>query len=70
MKIGFSKLAEFRPKECVLPGSSGTHFVCVCTKHKNVKHMMAAIVNIFQHDVMDCSPEEPGPSTLNSTWKD
>ena len=66
MKIGFSKFAQFCPKECVLPCSSGTHSVCVCTKHHNVKLMMAAIVQIFQHDVMDCSPEEPGPSTLNS----
>ena len=30
MKIGFSKFAEFCPRECVLPGSSGTHSVCVC----------------------------------------
>ena len=35
MKIGFSKFAEFCPKECVLPGSSGTHSLCVCTKHNN-----------------------------------
>ena len=27
---------------------------------------MAAIVQIFQHYVIDCSPEEPGISTLNS----
>ena len=28
--------------------------------------MMAAIDQIFQHYVMDCSPEEHGVSTLNS----
>ena len=67
MILVFSKFAEFRPKECVLPGSSGTHSVCVCTKHQNVKLMIAAFVRICQQDVMDCSPEEPDPSTLNST---
>ena len=46
MKIGFT---EFCPKECVLPGSSGTHSVCVCTKHQNVKLMVVSIVQIFQH---------------------
>jgi hypothetical protein len=37
-KIGFSKFAELRPKQCVLAGSSGTHSVCVCTTHQNMKH--------------------------------
>ncbi|CAF4207878.1 unnamed protein product [Rotaria magnacalcarata] len=48
LKIGFSKFAELRPKECVLPGSSGTHSVCICTKHQNVKLMMAAIEKVFK----------------------
>jgi hypothetical protein len=39
-KIGFSKFAELRPKQCVLAGASGTHSVCVCTIHQNVKLMM------------------------------
>ena len=30
-KIGFSKFASLRPKECVLAGACGTHSVCVCT---------------------------------------
>ena len=38
-KIGFSKFAELRPKECILAGSSGTHSVCVCTIHQNIKLM-------------------------------
>ena len=29
-----------RPKECVLAGSSGTHSVCICTTHNNVKLLM------------------------------
>ena len=40
-KIGFSKFAMLRPKECVLAGSNGTHSVCVCTIHNNVKLMMS-----------------------------
>ena len=37
--IGFSKFADLRPKQCVLAGSSGTHSVCVCVTHQNVKLM-------------------------------
>ena len=40
MSIGFSKFAELRPKHCCLAGASGTHAVCVCTIHQNVKLMM------------------------------
>lgn len=36
-KIGFSKFAELRPKECILPNGKGTHNVCVCTIHQNFK---------------------------------
>ena len=39
-QIGFSKFAELRPKHCVLAGASGTHSVCVCTIHQNVKLMI------------------------------
>ena len=42
MKIGFSSFALLRPKQCVLPGASGTHSVCVCTSHQNIKLMHAA----------------------------
>ena len=40
LNIGFSKFAELRPKNCILAGASGTHSVCVCTIHQNVKLMM------------------------------
>ena len=40
VKIGSSTYADLRPKECVLAGSSGTHSICVCTIHQNVKLMM------------------------------
>ena len=39
IKIGFSNFAELRPRQCVLAGSIGTHSVCVCTTHQNVKLM-------------------------------
>ena len=39
-KIGFSKFADLQPKHCILAGASGTHTVCVCTIHQNVKLMM------------------------------
>ncbi len=38
-KIGFSKFAELRPQHCFLAGASGTHSVCVCTIHQNMKLM-------------------------------
>lgn len=38
IKIGFTKFAELRPKECVLAlDKHGTHSVCVCEHHQNVK---------------------------------
>lgn len=40
IKVGFSKFAELRPKNCVLAGQSGTHTVCICTIHQNVKLMV------------------------------
>lgn len=36
IKIVLSKFCMLRPKWCVLAGSPGTHFVCVCTIHENV----------------------------------
>lgn len=41
VKLGFSKFAEARPKNIVLPGSAGTHVVCVCTYHQNPKLMIS-----------------------------
>lgn len=43
VKLSFSMFAKLRPKNCVLPGQSGTHLVCVCTIHQNVKMMLDAI---------------------------
>ncbi|XP_043462733.1 uncharacterized protein LOC122498838 isoform X1 [Leptopilina heterotoma] len=43
VKIGFSRFAQLRPRHCVLAGRSGTHTVCVCVYHENVKLMLDAI---------------------------
>ena len=40
-KIGFSKVLQLRPKECVLAGASGTYSVCACAVHQDVKLIMA-----------------------------
>ena len=49
-KIGFSKFCQLRPKWCVIAGSSGTHSVCVCTYHQNMKLVLAPI-NVTYHDL-------------------
>ena len=43
LHIGFTKFAELRPKHCILAGASGTHAVCVCTIHQNVKLMLEGV---------------------------
>lgn len=42
--IGFSKFAANRPKNCILANSSGTHSVCVCVYHQNVKLMFETLL--------------------------
>lgn len=42
-KIGFSKFCELRPRWCVTVTSRGSHSVCVCAIHQNVKLMVAAL---------------------------
>ena len=61
VKIGFSKFAQMRPRDCVLAGASGTHCVCVCTTHENVKLMMQggkmsdlALGNVTLKTYTDC----------------
>ena len=43
LEIGFSKFCSLRPKWCVLPGSSGTHSVCACTHHQNMKLILTPL---------------------------
>lgn len=40
IEIGFSSFASLRPKHCILAGGSGTHTVCVCSIHQNIKLMI------------------------------
>ena len=42
VKIGISKFCSLHPKECITVGARGTHSVCVCVYHQNVKLMLAA----------------------------
>ena len=43
LKIGFSTFALLRPKWCMTVGVAGSHNVCVCTYHQNVKLMLHAV---------------------------
>lgn len=43
IKINFSKFCTLRPKWCILADSAGTHSVCVCSIHQNVKLLLDAI---------------------------
>lgn len=40
IKISVSHFIKYRPKNCVFLGSRGTHLICVCTIHQNVKQML------------------------------
>ena len=41
--LGLSSFASLRPKHCVVAGSSGTHSVCVCPTHENMRLMITGI---------------------------
>lgn len=54
VKIGRSKFCELRPKWCVLAGGSGTHSVCVCLYHQNIKLMIeGAKLKVDYKDLLD-----------------
>lgn len=42
-KIGFSCFTNLRPKNCILAGRAGTHTVCVCCYHQNVKLQISSL---------------------------
>ena len=46
--LGFSTFAKIRPKCCLLAGSSGTHSVCVCSIHQNVKLVISGYFYILR----------------------
>ena len=54
LKVGFSKFASLVPKWCIVAGAVGTHSVCVCTAHQNIK------LDKFYHELTEmivCSRE-------------
>ena len=56
VKIGLSKFCQLRPKECITVGARGTHSVCVCTLHQNLKLMLFALPTegkVTYHDLME-----------------
>lgn len=51
LKVGFSKFASLRPPECILAlDTAGTHSVCVCMYHQNVKLIFESMKRIFGVD--------------------
>lgn len=52
VKCSFSKFASLRPKQCILAGASGTHSVCVCSIHENVKLLIDGAN--FKRLTVDC----------------
>lgn len=43
IKISLSTFGQHRPRECILAGQSGTHNVCVCKIHENMRLKFVAI---------------------------
>ena len=43
--VRFFKFCSLRPKVCVIAKASGTHSVCVCLIHQNVKLLNDALPN-------------------------
>jgi hypothetical protein len=80
VKIGFSKFCELQLRR---PGAPGTHSVCVCIQHQNIKLMASAIklneltkeinleknVSTFKHllALMGCNPRTEDCLTNNCT---
>lgn len=44
-KIGLTKFQKLRPRECISAGKSGTHNVCVCKIHQNIKLQLNGFKN-------------------------
>ena len=51
-KIGFSKFTGLQPKWCRTVGQSGSHNVCVCIYHQNVKLMLSAVNPTLRYQVL------------------
>ena len=78
MKVGFSKFAELRPRHRILAGASGTHSVCVCTIHQNVKLMIrgvklsdlsASTLTSYHHCLVQIMCNPPSPSCYLGSYE-
>ena len=43
LKVGFTKFCELRTKWCITVASKGSHTVCVCSYHQNMKLLCSTI---------------------------
>jgi hypothetical protein len=41
--VGYSKFCELRPRWCITVGAKGTHSVCVCEYHQNIKLLLDSV---------------------------
>ena len=59
VKIGFSKFCSLKPKWCILAGASGTHTVCVCAIHQNIKLFLTPVNMHYKYllPFLVCNPE-------------
>ena len=54
IKTCFSNFCSHRPKWCITVGALGTHTVCACTYHPNVKLMIGAVkLSKDYHELID-----------------
>ena len=54
LKINFSTFGSLRPKWCITVSPKGTHSVCLCTAHQNVK-LLLSLVNLSKgyHELLE-----------------
>jgi len=45
----FSFFASLRPPECVFTGAAGTHTICVCEEHENVKLKLYSVTKTVKY---------------------
>ena len=51
----FSAFASLHPRECVLAGSPGTHSICICSQHQNIKLKLKALnPSIAYREILTC----------------
>jgi len=67
VKLGFSKFYSVRPKWRILAGAVGTHSVCVCVMHQNMKLLLAPVrldyIDLIRY--LQYLPKVPGTLSKN-----